>query len=52
MFVVIQITETGEEFVKFSGTEDECEQWLDENAPNFGEEQQFCVEKNDERFLF
>jgi len=38
MYVVIQITETGEEFVKFSGTEDECEERLDENAHNFGEE--------------
>ena len=34
---VIQVQETGEEICVFVGTEDQCEDWMDENAEQFVE---------------
>ena len=43
-FRVMQVTETGEEFWAFEGTEDQCDAWIDENAPQF-EESSFYIER-------
>lgn len=41
---VMQITETGEEFWAFQGSEDACDTWIDECAAQF-EESGFYVER-------
>ena len=33
----MQSTETGEEFNVFQGTEDECDDWIEENADQYPE---------------
>lgn len=43
LYSVIQETETGEEFAVFSGTQWECESWIDENA-EFYPESRFYLE--------
>lgn len=43
-FRVMQVTETGEEFWAFEGTEDACDAWIDENASQY-EESSFYIER-------
>lgn len=43
-FRVMQVTETGEEFWAFEGTEDQCDTWIDENAPQYVESS-FYIER-------
>ena len=34
---VMQVTETNEEFCVFTGSESECDDWIDENSDNYPE---------------
>ncbi len=45
-FRVMQVTETGEEFFAFEGSEDRCDAWIDENLPQY-EESSFYIERTD-----
>lgn len=45
LYRVIQETETGDEFACFSGTQWECENWIDENFENYPESHFYIEQK-------